>query len=128
MDIIIENIEQERFMETITIWHNARCSKSRAALEYLQSKNFDIKTIKYLEANLSKEDIKEVLQMLGMGARDLMRTKEMIYSELNLKDEKSEEKLIEAMVANPKLIERPIIIKNSDAVIARPLENIDTLF
>ncbi len=115
-------------MDNITIWHNSRCSKSRAALEYLKSKDLDITTINYLEAILSKEDMKEILQMLGMGARELMRTKEDIYKQLNLKDENNEDKLIEAMINNPKLIERPIIIKGNDAVIARPLENIDTLF
>lgn len=115
-------------METVTIWHNARCSKSRAALEYLQEKGLDLTIVKYLEANLTKEDIKEVLQMLGFGARQLMRTKEELYKELNLDNETNEDKLIEAMVNNPKLIERPIIVKGSDAVIARPLENIDSLF
>ena len=115
-------------METVTIWHNARCSKSRAALEYLQEKGLDLTIVKYLEANLTKEDIKEVLQMLGFGARQLMRTKEELYKELNLDNETNEDKLIEAMVKNPKLIERPIIVKGSDAVIARPLENIDSLF
>ena len=115
-------------METVTIWHNARCSKSRAALEYLQAKGLDLTIVKYLEANLTKEDIKEVLQMLGFGARQLMRTKEELYKELNLDNETNEDKLIEAMVNNPKLIERPIIVKGSDAVIARPLENIDSLF
>lgn len=114
-------------METVTIWHNPRCSKSRAALEYLESKELDLTTIKYLDANLTKEDIYEVLQMLGFGARQLMRTKEELYKELDLANETNEDKLIEAMVQNPKLIERPIIIKGSDAVIARPLQNIDSL-
>lgn len=115
-------------MDTIKIWHNSRCSKSRAALEYLETKDLDITVIKYLESNLTSEDIKEVLQMLGFGAQDLMRTKEEIYTQLNLKDETNEDVLIQAMIDNPKLIERPIIIKNNDAVIARPLGNIDQLF
>ena len=114
-------------MEQITIWHNAKCSKSRAALTYLESKDLDITTIKYLETKLNKDDIKEILQMLGMGARDLMRIKEDIYEELNLKDENSEDVLIETMITNPQLIERPIIIKDASAVIARPIENIDKL-
>lgn len=115
-------------MQDITIWHNPRCSKSRAALEVLEQKNLDINVVKYLETTPSKKEIKEVLQMLGMGARNLMRTKEDIYKELNLKDENDEEKLIDAMVENPKLIERPVIIKDGSAVIARPIENIDELF
>lgn len=115
-------------MQDITIWHNPRCSKSRAALEVLEQKDLDINVVKYLETTPSKKEIKEVLQMLGMGARNLMRTKEDIYKELNLKDENDEEKLIDAMVENPKLIERPVIIKDGSAVIARPIENIDELF
>ncbi|MGB5919593.1 arsenate reductase (glutaredoxin) [Arcobacter sp.] len=115
-------------MEEITIWHNPRCSKSRDALNFLQEKKIALGVIKYLDAKLTKEDMKEVLQMLGMSARELMRTKEDIYKELNLKDENDEEKLIEAMINNPKLIERPIIIKDGSAVIARPLEKINELF
>ena len=83
--------------------------------------------VKYLEADLSVEKIKEILAMLDIEPRELMRTKEAIYKELNLKEESDSEKLIEAMVANPKLIERPIIIKDNQAVIARPIENIEAL-
>ncbi|PLY11222.1 MAG: arsenate reductase (glutaredoxin) [Arcobacter sp.] len=115
-------------MQDITIWHNPRCSKSRDALNYLEEKKIALSIIKYMDAKLTKEDIKEVLQMLGMGARSLMRTKEDIYKELNLKDENDEEKLIQALADNPKLIERPIVIKDGSAVIARPLEKIDELF
>ena len=114
-------------MKNVTIWHNPRCSKSRAALAYLEEKEVDVTVVKYLEQNPNKEDIQEVLQMLGMGARDLMRTKEELYKELGLKDETNEDALVEAMVNNPKLIERPVIILDGSAVIARPLENIDTL-
>lgn len=115
-------------MRDITIWHNPRCSKSRDALSYLEEKKLDIKIIKYLDAKITKEDIKEILLMLGVGARTLMRTKEDIYKELNLENENDEEKLIQAMVDNPKLIERPVVIKDGSAVIARPLEKIDELF
>lgn len=115
-------------MQQITIWHNPRCTKSRNALDYLEEKKLDIHVVKYLDLEITKDDLKEILQMLGFGARDLMRTKEDIYKELNLKDENDEEKLIEAMVANPKLIERPIVIKDGSAVVARPLEKIDELF
>ena len=115
-------------MQDITIWHNPRCSKSRAALQTLEQKGLDINIIKYLDKTPTKQELKDVLQMLGMGARDLMRTKEDIYKELNLKNENDEEKLIDAMIENPKLIERPIIIKDGNAVIARPIENINELF
>ena len=75
-----------------TIYHNPRCSKSRDALNFLQEKKIALGVIKYLDAKLTKEDMKEVLQMLGMSARELMRTKEDIYKELNLKDENDYQK------------------------------------
>ncbi|MBN2825323.1 MAG: arsenate reductase (glutaredoxin) [Campylobacterales bacterium] len=111
-------------MSDITIWHNNRCGKSRDALKMLQSKGIEPTVVKYLETDLSVAKIKEILAMLGMKPRELMRTKEAIYKELNLKDEHDNEKLIEAMVANPKLIERPIIIKGNQALLGRPIEKL----
>jgi len=104
---------------SIKIWHNPRCSKSREALKILESHG-GAEVFKYLDEEITKEDIKELLGMLGVSAREIMRTKEDIYKELNLKDESDEEKLIEAMVENHKLIERPIVIKDNKAVIGRP--------
>lgn len=109
-------------MQKVTIWHNPRCSKSRQALSIVEENGCDKEVVKYLETTPSKEDIKNILKMLGISARDLMRTKESIYKELDLKNETDEEKLIDAMVENPKLIERPIVIKGDKAIIARPPE------
>ena len=111
-------------MSKIKIWHNPRCSKSRNAAVLLEEKGVDAEVVKYLDTPPSKEEIKEVLKMLGLSARELMRTKEDIYKELDLKNENDEEKLIEAMAENPKLIERPIVIKDGKAAIGRPIENI----
>ena len=112
-------------MNTITIWHNPRCSKSRDSFKLLEERGIEANVVKYLEDVPTKEELQSILAMLGMNsARELMRTKEAVYSELNLKDETSEEKLIEAMVSNPKLIERPIIIKDNKAVIGRPIEKV----
>jgi arsenate reductase len=111
-------------METIKIWHNQRCSKSRDSFKLLEEKGIDAEVVKYLEDIPTKEELTELLKMLNMTARELMRTKEDVYKELNLKDENSEEALIEAMVANPKLIERPIVIRGNRAVIGRPIENV----
>lgn len=115
-------------MQEVTIWHNPRCGKSRDGLKYLEEKGLDVKVIKYLNIDISKDDLKEVLLMLGIGAKDLLRTKEKVYKELDLKNETDEEKLIEAMVENKKLIERPIVIKDGSAVVARPVEKIEELF
>ena len=111
-------------MEKVIIWHNPRCSKSRDSFKLLEEKGIDAEVVKYLENIPSVEELKEILVMLDISPRELMRTKEAIYKELNLNDESSEEKLIDAMLQNPKLIERPIVIKGNKAVIGRPIEKV----
>jgi len=112
-------------MQNIQIWHNPRCSKSRNALNLLEEKGINSNVVKYLEDTPNKKELKEVLKKLGIPAKELLRTGENIYKELNLKDENDEEKIIDAMLLHPKLIERPIIIKGDKAVIARPIENLE---
>jgi arsenate reductase len=114
-------------MSQIQIWHNPRCSKSRNALALLEEKGIEAEVIKYLDTPLTKKELKTLLKMLDMTPRELMRTKEEIYRELNLKEEQDDEKLIEAMVAHPRLIERPIVIKDGKAAIGRPIENVEAL-
>ena len=114
-------------MQNIQIWHNPKCSKSRAAMELLENKNIDANVVKYLEQTPTKEQIKDVLKKLRISAKELLRTGEDVYKELNLKDINDEETLIEIMTKNPILIERPIIIKGDKAVIARPIENLSEL-
>ena len=111
-------------MSNITIWHNPRCSKSREAMKILQENNCEAEIIKYLEVKPDETQIKTILKMLGITPRELMRQKEDIYKELKLKEETDDSKLIMAMAQNPKLIERPIIIKDTHAIIGRPTERI----
>lgn len=112
-------------MDNVKIWHNPRCSKSRDSLKLLEEKGIEAEVVKYLDNRPSQEQLQEMLQMLGMNsARELMRTKETIYKELNLKEETSEAALINAMVENPRLIERPIVIKGKKAAIGRPIEKV----
>jgi len=119
------NKDKERDdMSSIAIWHNPRCSKSREAMKLLEENNIEIDVIKYLDSELSVAKIEELLGMLSIEPRELMRTKEAIYRELNLKDESDPQKLIEAMVEYPKLIERPIVIKDGKAVVGRPIERV----
>ncbi len=110
--------------EEITIWHNPRCSKSREALKLLQAEGVEPLIFKYLDENPTREQIVEVLKLLGAKPRDIMRTKEAIYKELGLKEVEDEDALIDAMAENPKLIERPIVIKGSKAVLGRPPEKV----
>ena len=114
-------------MQDIEIWHNPKCSKSRAAMELLENNNIDANVVKYLEQIPTKEQLKDVLSKLKISAKELLRTGEDVYKELNLKQIDDEETLIDFMVENPILIERPIIIRGDNAVIARPIENLSEL-
>ena len=112
--------KKRKIMSKIKIWHNPRCTKSREALSQLEENGCEIEVIKYLDSKLTVEEMKSLLKMLEMSARELMRTTEAVYKELGLKDVTDEEALISAMVENPKLIQRPILIKGSKAIIGRP--------
>ncbi|NQY21515.1 MAG: arsenate reductase (glutaredoxin) [Campylobacteraceae bacterium] len=111
----------------ITIWHNEKCSKSRQALEYLEKKNLKIEIKNYLENTPSKEEIKEILELLNLKAIDLIRTNETLYTSLNLNENMDESTLIDFMFLNPSLIQRPIIIKGENAVISRPFSRLEEL-
>ena len=109
----------------MTIWHNPRCSKSRQCLAWLEERNDEIEIVKYLETPPSVKVLTEVLSMLGMKPRELLRVKENEYKELGLSNASlSDDAIIEAMVAAPKLIERPIVIYNGKAALGRPLEKV----
>jgi len=113
-------------MKNVTIYHNPRCSKSRETLALLEQHGVDPKVVLYLETPPSADELKKLLKELGFtSARDLMRKKEDLYKELKLADDSlSEEQLLAAMTANPKLIERPIVVKGSKARIGRPPEQV----
>lgn len=110
-------------MADIEIWHNSRCSKSREALRLLTDRGVEPKVVEYLKHPPSASRLEEVLRMLDLSPRDLMRTKEEPYRSLGLADSnKTKRELVEAMVAHPVLIERPVIIRGERAVVARPPE------
>lgn len=109
----------------IEIWHNPRCSKSRETLQLLESKGISPEVTLYLEDTPSAKQIQDVLTKLGISARELLRTSEDAYKELNLKDKDlSDTALIEAMASHPKLIQRPIVINGSKAKLGRPPEDV----
>ncbi|MGC4008777.1 MAG: arsenate reductase (glutaredoxin) [Pseudomonas sp.] len=112
-------------MSQISIFHNPRCSKSRGALELLEERGIQPQIIRYLETPPSTTELKVLLGKLGIGARQLLRTGEDEYKELNLANPAlGDDQLIEAMVSHPKLIERPILIVGDKAVIGRPPEKV----
>lgn len=114
---------------TIKIYHNPRCSKSRQTLALLTDRGETPEIIEYLKDAPSEAEIRAVAKMLGiLSVREMMRTGESIYKELNLKAVTDEDRLIRAMAENPKLIERPIVIKDGKAAIGRPPESVLSLF
>ena len=112
-------------MTDLTLYHNPRCSKSRGALQLLEERGLTPTIVRYLETPPSAAQLQELLGKLGIGARQLLRTGEDEYQALKLGEPGlSEGQLIEAMVAHPKLIERPILIVGDKAVIGRPPEKV----
>lgn len=112
-------------MSDTTIYHNPRCSKSRQTLELLKERNIDPDIVLYLEDPPDKSTLSEIIQMLGISARELIRKSEDAYKEMNLADKSlSDDELIEAMLKTPELIERPIVVRNGRAVLGRPPEQV----
>ena len=109
----------------VIIYHNPKCSKSRKALEIIKSKNIEPIIILYLVNKLSKTEVKKLLSKLGLSIRDILRTGEDEYKNNNLKNENlTDDKLIDFLIKFPKLLQRPIVVKNNEAVVGRPPENI----
>ena len=116
-------------MAEYRIFHNPRCSKSRQALEILESNNKDYEIFLYLQETLNKKSIKSVLDILGLNPKDILRSGEVEYKENKLSQyDDEDEKLIDFMIKYPKIIERPIVIKGNKGVIGRPPENVIKLF
>ncbi|WP_158782618.1 arsenate reductase (glutaredoxin) [Pantoea sp. BAV 3049] len=113
-------------MSDVQIYHNPRCSKSRETLSLLEEKGINPEVVLYLETPPDVATLKALLKQLGFSsARQLMRNKEESYKELKLADKSlSEEQLLQAMVENPKLIERPIVIAHGKARLGRPPEQV----
>lgn len=113
----------------IKIYHNPRCKKSRAGLEYLKSKTDNFTIVKYLsEEPFSKDSLERVIKKLDVPVEDIIRKQETVYKQKYKGKELSREAWIEAMVENPKLIGRPLVKKEGKAVLGDPPENIDKLF
>jgi arsenate reductase len=108
----------------ITIYHNPRCTKSREGLCEIENLNQPFEIRKYLDEPFTKVELEEVIKKLNIHPIELVRTKENIWIENYKGKELSNSQIIQAMLENPKLIERPIIVKGNNAVIGRPIEHI----
>lgn len=110
---------------TTTIFHNPRCSTSRNALALIQASGETPEVVEYLKTPPSREYLVELLNKMQISPRELMRSKEAVFTELGLDNpEVSDDKLIDAMIDNPILINRPIVVTEKGAVLCRPLERI----
>jgi arsenate reductase len=113
---------------SVTVYHNPRCSKSRCALKFLTERNTDFTVVEYLTVPFSKESLSALIHQLNIPAFDLMRKGEPEFKEHFKGDRLSDEQAIEAMLRFPKLIERPVVVKDGKAIVARPTERIEELF
>lgn len=109
------------------IYHNPRCRKSRETLQLIEAKGAEVEIIEYLNDIPSVAELKEILGKLNMKASEIVRKGEAIYKEQFKGKDLSEEEWIKALVENPKLIERPIVVKGDKAVLGRPPENVEEL-
>ena len=108
----------------LKIYHNPRCSKSRQGVAILENSGKEFEIIKYLETIPSEKELTKIIDLLDISPVDLVRKNEKIWKENYKGKEFSNTEIIKIMIENPKLIERPIVIHNTKAVIGRPLENI----
>ncbi|MGZ9106299.1 MAG: arsenate reductase (glutaredoxin) [Rhodoplanes sp.] len=108
---------------SVTIYHNPRCSKSRATLELLQGRGIEPQVIEYLKTPPSADELRRILGMLRLSPRQLLRSTEAKAAGLDVSS-LEDERLIEAMVANPAMIERPIVVAGAQARIGRPPESV----
>lgn len=108
----------------IKIYHNNRCSKSRCGIELLENSGKEYEIVKYLENIPTTEELKNIINLLGISPVELVRKNEAIWKENYKGKDLTDEEIIKAMIENPKLIERPIVVNGNKAVIGRPTEAI----
>lgn len=115
-------------MSEFRIYHNPRCSKSRGACALLAEHGSDVEVIEYLKTPPTREELRALLKMLGLRAADLVRRNEAVFKEHYAGRELDEEGWLDAMLAHPVLIERPIVVRGGRAVLGRPPERVAELF
>ena len=111
-------------MPASLLYHNPRCSKSRAALALLQERGVEVEVVLYLKAPLDRKALLGLGQQLGLPPREWIRDKEAAYREAGLSERSSDEELFEAMALHPILMERPILVRGRRAIVGRPPERV----
>lgn len=118
------NFIKKRHQNLMKIYHNPRCAKSREGLKFLEEKGFDVEIIDYMKEGITAREIKDFLDKSGLKVTDIIRTNEVIYKEQFKGKNLTDAEWISVLVENPKLLQRPLVIKGSHAVLARPTEEI----
>ena len=114
--------------DAMKIYHNPRCRKSRETLQLIQDAGIEPEIIEYLKETPTVDELDDILKKLKLEPQEVMRTGEAVYKELKLKDkELTRQQALKVMVENPKLIERPIVVKGKKAILGRPPENVNEL-
>ena len=111
----------------MVIYHNPGCSKSRQTLQLCEEAGSEIEVVEYLKTPLDEVILRDLLNKLDKSVHEVVRTKEEVYSQLNLSSDSTEEEIIAAIIKYPVLLERPIVVKDDKAVIGRPPENVKAL-
>ena len=114
--------------EAMKIYHNPRCSKSRQTLALLKTRGYEPEVVRYLETGLAVAEIRELASCLGLPLHNLLRSKESAYREQTLSPDSSDEMILQALVAAPILLERPVVVVGERARIGRPPEAVLDLF
>lgn len=111
----------------IKVYHNPRCAKSREALQWLDDHQLSYEVVKYMEKGLRPDELEELLDLLDKSAHELIRTKEAIWKEQYADLDLNEDELIMVMVEEPRLMERPIVVTEDQAILARPASALEAL-
>jgi arsenate reductase len=115
-------------MADITIYHKPTCTTCRQTVQMLKDSGTPFTAVNYYEQTFTKDQLKKILKKAGLSPKDALRTKEDIYKELGLaKKELSDDTLLDLMVKHPDLIQRPLVVKDDKALLARPAETVKTL-
>jgi len=110
-----------------TIYHNPKCAKSRAGLNYIKEKGLEYQVIEYMKDILSRKELKDLLMKLNKSPKEIIRTQEDVYEEKFRSKNFTDEEWITILIENPKLIQRPIVVTGYKAILAQPADEIDRL-